>query len=207
MGKGGSILGAGCCVPRVGTGDDGGGLLADGNPDVLAEGCLANAGACNDFSSRVHVGASLGSRGDVLGISSSIPGMTAVGDGSSLLVDSGVNTLGTGCGGSDVRPSADSILGSITIGVGMGLGMGSGGGSGDLNTGGGGSVRDTCGGVLHGVMSMNRSCADLGSGALGHGDGLRRGFLCAPGGVWFRGVGPQHTVAVLAKTTMSWAAP
>jgi hypothetical protein len=159
MGKGGSILGAGCCVPRVGTGDDGGGLLADGNPDVLAEGCLANAGACNDFSSRVHVGASLGSRGDVLGISSSIPGMTAVGDGSSLLVDSGVNTLGTGCGGSDVRPSADSILGSITIGVGMGLGMGSGGGSGDLNTGGGGSVRDTCGGVLHGpdlLLSPNK---------------------------------------------------
>jgi hypothetical protein len=90
MGKGSSVLRAGCCVPRVGTGDDGGGLPAENNPDALAGAYLANAGGHNDFSSGVHVGASLGIRGDVLDIS--IPGMTTIGDDSSLPADSGIHT-------------------------------------------------------------------------------------------------------------------
>jgi hypothetical protein len=110
-----------------------------------------------------------------------------------------VSTLGTGGEGGDVLPTAGGILGGITIGVGMGLGMGnlgSGGGSGNLDTGEGGSVRDTGGDVLHGFVSMNRNSADLGSdsSALGHCDGLRCDFLCTPGGVWFKGVSPQHDV-------------
>jgi hypothetical protein len=93
-----------------------------------------------------------------------------------------------------VCPSTGGVLDGITVGGGVGLGMGGlggVGGRGDLDTGGGGSIRDTGGGVLPGIVSVHCSSVDLGSGsgALGHGNGRRCSFLCAPDGVWFSCVG------------------
>jgi hypothetical protein len=48
-----------------------------------------------DFNSGIHAGTALGSKSDVLGIGSGVPGMAAVGDGSSLPADSGIHTMGT----------------------------------------------------------------------------------------------------------------
>jgi hypothetical protein len=141
-------------------------------------------------------------QGDVLGIGS--PGTGVVGDGGSLPADSSVDTPGTGSRGCDVCPNTGGVLGSITIGGGIGLGTGgrgSGGGGGDLDSG-----------VLPRFVSVHRSNVDLGSGsgALGHGNGLRHGFLCAPGGVRFSGASHvasrEHVAAVLAMTTTYWVA-
>jgi hypothetical protein len=128
--------------------------------------CLSSVGApcTSSLSSGLHVGAALGSRGDVLSSGSGIPGTVVVSDGHS-------------------RPAERGALGSIRVGRGVGLGMGG------LGSGGGGD-HDTGGGVLPGAMSVYCSSADLdsSSGASGRGDGLWRSFLCAPGGIRFSGV-------------------
>jgi hypothetical protein len=121
------------------------------------------------------------------------------------------NMFGACGGGGSVRDSfsdhlrnAWSICG-IPIGPGTG-GLGSGGG--ELDTGSGGSIRGTRGGVLHNAMSMHRSIADLASGscALGRGDGLRRGFLSASGAAvsTFHASSREHAAVVLATIMTYW---
>jgi hypothetical protein len=167
------------------------------NLGVLVGGYLASTGGCSDFSSGVHVGlvgAALGSRATSSASAAPVRAWSATAAVCLRIV----------AWTHRARVAEDAMCAQTPAVFWAALQL----------VGGLALARAAAAdsGVLPRFVSVHRSNVDLGSGsgALGHGNGLRHGFLCAPGGVRFSGASHvtsrEHVAAVLAMTTTYWVA-